>query len=133
MSTDLHQVAAPPARAARPGALADPQDLVRYFRTGLGLTEAELHQAVGADERTIRRWASDADAPAPQRRHAERIDDLRDLSELLGETLLDEHIGRWLRVRNRLLGGGRPLELLAQGNYNSVREAAEAFVSGDPI
>jgi transcriptional regulator with XRE-family HTH domain len=133
MSTELHQVDTPPVRADRPNALSDPQDVVRYFRNALGLTEAELTQALGADERSIRRWTSDTKAAAPQRRHAQRIDDLRDLTELLGETLLDEHIARWLRVRNRMLKGARPLDLLSEGDYKRVRDAAEAFIDGDPI
>jgi len=133
MSTELHQVDAPPIRADRPNALSDPRDVVRYFRNAVGLTETELRLALGADERSIRRWASANAAARPRRRHAERIDDLRDLTELLGDTLLDEHIGRWLRVRNRLLKGARPLELLADGDYDRVRDAAEAFVDGDPM
>lgn len=133
MSTELHQVDAPPIQADRPNALSDPQDIVRYFRNALGLTEDELAQALGADQRSIRRWSSDTKAAAPQRRHAQRIDDLRDLSELLGETLPDPHIARWLRVRNRLLKGARPLDLLADGDYERVRDAAEAFVDGDPL
>jgi hypothetical protein len=132
MPTDLHSVAVPPRGADRPTALSAPQELVRYFRQGLGLTEAELSRALGADVRSVRRWGSDAKAE-PQPRHAHRIDDLRDLVMLLGETLEDEHIARWLRVRNRVLKGERPLELLAAGGYDHVREAAEAFVDGDPV
>ena len=47
--------------------------------------------------------------------------------------LPDEQIARWLRARNRLLGGERPLEVLAQRGYSRVRDAAETFVDGDPI
>jgi transcriptional regulator with XRE-family HTH domain len=117
----------------RPTALSDPKAIVRYFRHQLGLTEAELSKVLGADIRSVRRWASDKQDAAPRSAHGERIDDLRDLVELLGETLPDEQIARWLRARNRLLGGERPLGVLAQRGYSRVREAAESFVDGDPI
>jgi hypothetical protein len=133
MPTNLHPVAIPPRGVDRPTALSTPQDIVRYFRQGLGLTEAELSAALRADERSIRRWTHAPRAAAPQSRHAQRIDDLRHLAELLGETLEDEHIARWLRARNRLLKGARPLEVLADGEYDRVHDAAEAFVDGDPI
>lgn len=117
----------------RPTALSDPKVIVRYFRQHLGLTEAELSKVLGADARSVRRWASGTQDATPRTAHGERIDDLRDLVELLGETLPDKQIARWLRARNRLLGGERPLELLAQRGYSRVRDAAETFVDGDPI
>ncbi len=124
-------VPAPPATTLNE--LSDPKTTVRYLRKAAKLTEKELQAVTGADPRTIRRWTAAQDPADPQARYAERIDDLRDLVTLLAATLPDEQTGRWLRARNRLLRGGRPIDLLSAGKYEAVREAAEAFVDGDPI
>jgi hypothetical protein len=122
----------PPAAAAL-NEVSDPKATLDYLRTHVGLSVRELAQVLGADERTVRRWTMPSEQSALQQRFAERIDDLRDLVRLLGSTLPGEQTGRWLRARNHVLKGGRPLELLADGQYERVRDAAEAFVDGDPL
>lgn len=122
----------PPAPAAL-NELSDPKATIDYLRTQVGLSIRVLAQILGADERTVRRWTTPGDEPALQRRFAERVDDLRDLVRVLGSTLPGVQTGRWLAARNRLLKGERPIELLATGEYERVRDAAEAFVDGDPL
>jgi len=107
-----------------------PSATVRYLLREARLTQRELAAMIGADARTIRRWAADDDDFEPQERYARRIDDLRDLVALLVETLPGVQTARWLRARNRYLKGERPLEVLAGGRYDEVREAAHAYVDG---
>lgn len=92
----------------------------------MGLTEADVAKATGADPRSVRRWLGQT-RPV---RHEQQIDDLRSIVQLLAETLTPEGIGQWLRARNRYLKGDRPVDVLARGDYRRVQEAAEAFVEG---
>ena len=62
-------------------------------------------------------------------RAAERLHDLRDVVLMLAETLTPRGVGQWLRARNRLLKG-RPIDLLAEGRFEKVRQAAAAYVDG---
>lgn len=116
----------PPALAERIARVHSSTDAVRIMRREIGLTEADVAIATGADERSVRRWLGDT-RPI---RHERQIDDLRAIVQLLAETLTAEGIRQWLRARNRYLKGERPLDALARGEYSRVQEAAEAFVEG---
>jgi hypothetical protein len=107
---------------------AAPQLVVRYLLDDVKLTQRELATAVGAGDRAVRRWAKEDGLP--QARFLPAIDDLRDLVNILGETLPGIQTGRWLRARNRYLKGERPLDALKAGKFSSVREAAEAYAEG---
>jgi hypothetical protein len=115
-----------PALAERIARVHSSNDAVRIIRHDIGLTEADVAAATGADERSVRRWLGQT-RPI---RHERQIDDLRAVVQLLAETLTPEGIRQWLRGRNRYLKGERPLDVLARGQYNRVHEAAEAFVEG---
>lgn len=95
----------------------------------LGLSDADIATAVGATDRSVRRWRHASDSTPPTR-HRREIDDLRATVLILREsgTLDDEGIIDWLRARNRSLDDARPLEALAQGAFHRVRAAALAFV-----
>ncbi|HTZ64715.1 MAG TPA: antitoxin Xre/MbcA/ParS toxin-binding domain-containing protein [Solirubrobacteraceae bacterium] len=97
------------------------------------LTQREIARMTGADERSVRRWLASRDSINIQRRYTRIIDDLRDLVMILGSTLPGEQFARWLRARNRYLHGVRPLELIAEGHYERVREAAEAYADGSYV
>jgi len=139
-STSPYQaVTTNPVAPAPLSEVSDPKTTLQYLRSAVGLTPSELAQAVGADERTIRRWMNPGDASKIQQRHDQRIDDLRSLVTLLADTLPGEQTGRWLRARNRHLKRQRPLELLSLSKeagydaaYHSVESAAEAYLDGDP-
>jgi len=138
-TTPYQAVTTNPAAPAQLSEVTDPKTTLQYLRNVVGLTPTELAQAVGADERTIRRWMTPGDASKIQQRHDQRIDDLRSLVVLLADTLPGEQTGRWLRARNRLLKRQRPLELLSLGKdggydqaYKDIERAAEAYVDGDP-
>lgn len=108
---------------------SDPRELARFLHDTIRLTDAEIAQVAGvANDVTVRRWRSRASSGEP--RNTERLDDLRAIVGLLcsSETLFPEEIGRFLRARNSDLGYARPLVLLARGDFDRVREAAERLV-----
>jgi hypothetical protein len=112
--------------------LSSPYETVAFLRGELGFAQREIAELLGADERTVRRMLTDPHI-RPQQRHARRLDDIRDVISLLQDSLPGEQAGRWLRARNRVLKGERPIELIAADDYARVRDAAEAFVDGDPM
>lgn len=92
-----------------------------------GLTQASIAKATGATVRSVRNW-QETSAIRPQ--NDERLRELREIVLLLRETLTPRGVGQWLNARNRLLGGRRPIEVLAEGRANAVRDAASAYVEG---
>lgn len=80
-------------------------------------------------DRTVRGWAHSTARPE----RYDRLAELRDLVVLLSESLSERGVGQWLRARNRLLDGVRPIDGLAQGRSEQVREAAQAFVDGSYV
>ena len=101
-------------------------DVVHALRQ-FGLTQAAIALATQASARSVRNWQRTS-AIRPQAE--DRLRDLREVALLLQETLTRRGVGQWLRARNRLLGGRRPLEALAAGETQAVREAAAAYVEG---
>jgi transcriptional regulator with XRE-family HTH domain len=95
-----------------------------------GLTQAEIGVATGAKVRAVRNWERTS---ATRRRTEDRLHDLREVVLTLQRTLTPRGVGQWLRARNRVLQGRRPLEALAAGDVEAVREAAEAFVEGSYV
>jgi DNA-binding transcriptional regulator YiaG len=101
------------------------RDVVRSLRE-FGLTQEAIARATGATPRTVRNWAQTS---AIRPRAAERLHDLREVVLTLSETLTPRGVGQWLRARNRLLKG-RPIDFLAEGQFEKVRQAAAAYVDG---
>jgi transcriptional regulator with XRE-family HTH domain len=107
--------------------------IVRYLLDENKLTQREIARMTGADERSVRRWLASRDSVNIQQRYTRTIDDLRDLLGILGPTLPGEQFARWLRARNRYLRGARPLDIIAEGRYEQVREAGEAYADGSYV
>jgi hypothetical protein len=116
-------VLAHPVPLERAVEVADVVHALRQF----GLTQASIALATQASPRSVRNWQRTS-AIRPQAE--DRLRDLREITLLLQETLTPRGVGQWLRARNRLLGGRRPLEALAAGETKTVREAAAAYVEG---
>ncbi len=112
-------------------AAPNPLRQVQHLRNDLHLTETDLADATGASTRTVRRWsgAQADDLAAP--RYADRIDDLHAVVAELEDSLTAKGIRQWLRARNRSLGGARPIQLLKEGKFEPVYEAACAFRDGE--
>lgn len=102
------------------------RDVVGALRR-FGLTQKDLASATGASERSVRNWARTS---AIRAGHEERLRELRDVALILQGSLTPRGVGQWLRARNRLLDGHRPIELLAAGRAEEVQKAAKSFVDG---
>ena len=105
----------------------DVRDVVRRLRDEYGLTQSAIAKATGASARSVRNWEASS---AIRARNDERLQDLREIVLILSETLTTRGAGQWLRARNRLLSGQRPIDVLAEGNVKAVRDAARAYVEG---
>jgi transcriptional regulator with XRE-family HTH domain len=92
-----------------------------------GLTQADVALAAGVSDRSVRNWANDTPL---RRRHEERLQALRQIVLLLDDSLTPRGVGQWFRAHNRSLHGRRPLDVLADGDFEAVRRAAAAFAEG---
>lgn len=96
--------------------------------TDSGVTRTELSKAVGAAERTVQTWAAGTSMPTGTRAH--RLLDVQLIVRLLGDTYTREGIRIWLNSRNRNLELRRPLDLLAEGDVDTVLEEANRIAEG---
>ena len=103
-------------------------EIVRALRP-YGVTQAEVGAVAGVSDRAVRGWAHSAVRPD----RYDRLAELRDLVLVLSDSLTPRGVGQWLHARNRLLDGERPMEMLAAGRVEEVRQAAEAFVEGSYV
>lgn len=101
-------------------------EIVAALRT-YGFTQADIASAVGVTDRAVRDWAHEKPL---RRNNEERLQALRQIVLLLDDSLSRRGIGQWFRAHHRLLGGRRPLDVLAEGDFDAVREAAAAFADG---
>lgn len=102
-------------------------DTVTYLRildevSASGITRVELSKAVGAAERTVQSWVAGTSKPTGRR--AQRLLDVQLIVRLLNDTYTKEGIRIWLNARNRNLGLRRPIDLLEEGDIDSVLEEA---------
>lgn len=91
-----------------------------------GVTQVDVAAVTQVSDRAVRGWRSGDIRPD----RYDRLAQLRDLVLLLSDSLSRRGVGQWLHARNRLLDGRRPVELLAEGHYDKVRAAADAFIDG---
>jgi transcriptional regulator with XRE-family HTH domain len=109
------------------GRAVEVREVVRRLRDDYGLTQATIAKATGTSARSVRNWEASS---AIRARNDERLRDLREIALILSETLTPRGVGQWLRARNRLLNGRRPIDVLAEGGVKAVRDAAKAYVEG---
>lgn len=105
---------------------------VTYMRvvdevTRAGITQAELAKAVGAGARAVQNWASGQNTPRGDT--VKRLLDVRTIIELLSDSYTDEGIDIWLHARNRNLEMRRPIDLIIEGQIDTVINEAK-WVSG---
>jgi hypothetical protein len=104
-------------------------DIVRAL-TRVGFTQKQIANAAGASDRSVRNWAATG-AISPT--YDERIRELSEISLILAETATPRGVTQWLNAKNRALDGERPVDLIARGEAERARAAAEAFVAGDYV
>ena len=100
----------------------------RAQRVRRGLTTQEVAEVVAVQPRQVQNWI--AGSHRPQGRARERLLELDYIVELLGEVYDDEGIEIWLHGKNRSLAGRRPLDILIEGDFQTVLEAVERLTSG---
>ncbi|KAA0233659.1 MAG: hypothetical protein JJLCMIEE_03195 [Acidimicrobiales bacterium] len=91
-----------------------------------GVTQGDVAAVTHVSDRAVRGWRTSDIRPD----RYDRLAQLRDLVILLSDSLTPRGVGQWLHAKNRLLESQRPVDLLAEGRYDTVREAAEAFIDG---
>ena len=89
-----------------------------------------IARATGANVRTAERWRT---GQLPQARYRDRIGELQAVLDLLGRGMTDAAKRAWLEAPNALLGWARPVERLADGEFDAVRAAAESYLVGDYV
>jgi len=100
-------------------------EIVRALKP-YGVTQEQIAAVVHVTPRAVRAWSTST--PRPE--HYDLLAELRDLVSLLSDSLTPRGVKQWLTARSRLLDGGRPIELLARGDFTRVEAAANAFVDG---
>ncbi len=103
----------------------EPDEIVAALRP-FGVSQRDVAAATQVSDRAVRAWRAGGI-------HAESYDRLQDLREIvliLSDSLTARGVGQWLHARNRLLKGARPIDLLAEGRVDEVRQAAHSFVDG---
>ena len=89
-----------------------------------------IARATGANVRTAERWRS---GQSPQTRFRDRIGELQAVVDLLGRGMTAAAKRDWLEAPNASLGWRRPIDRLAEGDFDAVRAAAESYVVGDYV
>jgi hypothetical protein len=103
---------------------ADPPRLILSFPARF------IARATGANVRTAERWRS---GQSPQARYRDRIGELQAILDLLGRGLSDIAKRDWLEAPNAHLRWTRPVDRLADGDFDAVRAAAESYLVGDYV
>jgi hypothetical protein len=103
------------------------RDVVRALNEDYGLTQSAIARMANVSDRTVRSWLGSSGI---RRDAEERVRQIRDIVLVLDESLTRKGVSQWFRARNRLLDGQRPIDLVAEGQVERVRAAAEAFADG---
>ena len=103
---------------------APPPRLIRLFPARF------IARATGANVRTAERWRS---GQSPQLKFRDRIGELQAVLDVLGRGMTDAAKRGWLEAPNAALGWQRPIDRLGEGDFGSVRAAAESYVVGDYV
>lgn len=105
---------------------------IGWARSALGLTNAEIGTALGASERTVIRWAQQANPP--RREHRDRIEKLNELRHVLSSVFKEDDAAReWLHEPVPALRGRTPFSLIVRGQMDDVIGLLAGFESGSFI
>ena len=120
-------------KRARARKRAENSASVTYMRvvekvTSSGITQAELAKAVGAGPRSVQNLASGHNAP--RGRSAEKLLDVHAIVDILSDSYTPEGIDIWFHSRNRNLDMRRPIDLLTEGDFDSVLDEAKWVAGG---
>ncbi len=92
------------------------------------LTLGEIGGIAKVSERSVQNWAAGKSRPEGSSR--DRLLELKYVIEELSDVFADEGIEIWLHSRQRALGGNTPLQLLEDGEFDTVLQAVENLAGG---
>ncbi|MDZ4834689.1 MAG: MerR family transcriptional regulator [Candidatus Melainabacteria bacterium] len=81
---------------------------VSTLRQLFGFNKTEFAEALGVNEKTIRRWENEAEMVNPQDNHKQLIAALRTIAESLDDLFDPDMIKVWAERENPALQGERP-------------------------
>lgn len=93
-----------------------------------GLTTAEMAGLIGVAERQVRNWGAGENTPSGRNR--DKLLQLHYVARQLRDIYTREGAEIWLHGRKRSLQGRRPVDLLAEGEYDEVLAAVERLHAG---
>lgn len=93
-----------------------------------GVAMAEIGQITGVGLRTVQHWLAGRSRPTGDNR--DRLVDVHYIVKQLGEVYRPEGIEIWIHARNRGLGGERPIDMLINGQFQEVVQAADRLAVG---
>ena len=92
------------------------------------LSLVEIGRITGVGDRAVQNWARGSSRPEGASR--ERLLELKYVIEQLSDVYTDEGIEIWLHSRQRAFDGRRPLDLLREGQFETVLVAVERLAGG---
>jgi hypothetical protein len=93
-----------------------------------GLSAADVARVVGVAERQVRNWTAGGNSPSGRNR--DRLLELHYVTRQLRDVYTREGAEIWMHGRKRSLGGRRPIDMLAEGDYDEVLDAIERLHAG---
>ena len=89
---------------------------------------ADVAQALGIRPETVSRWNQGKAFPQPEAERA--LLDLEYVVDLLADLYRPDEARIWLLSRQRLLGGARPVDLIAKGRTDEVLQVLRQLLEG---
>lgn len=104
------------------------QRIIDQLTTDGNLRLQEVAHLTHVQSRQVRNWANGTSRPGPDSR--DRLLDLTYLITQLADVYTPDGVEVWLHGRNRHLDGQRPIDLLADGDFDQVRREVERLNHG---
>lgn len=101
--------------------------LDRLYETDV-IDSADVARVSGRDSRSVSRWL--AGQAEPRRESEERLLELKAVVDLLRRVMRDDAARLWMRAPNPDLAYEKPLDLVAQGEYQRVVGLLLAIAEG---
>ena len=87
-----------------------------------------LARFLNTTSRTVMRWKKEGVNPSSH--HREKLEKIAYIDRKLRQVLKPEGFERWLHAYNDSLGGKRPIDLLAKGQYDKLLSAIAQLEEG---
>ena len=120
--------AATPARSVREAGRSSLYRHVVADARRAGLKVAEIGKITGVSERAVQNWANGSSKPGGASR--DRLLELKYVIEQLSDVYTEEGIEVWLHARQRALGGRRPVDVLRDGEFETVLALVDRLAGG---